>query len=584
MNDTNSKDNLQDGLQKSIDEQASESNSCSAEIDSTEGDSAGAYIDISWKLNNKTGELHAVVSKCDTNANWNVNTITQSLDEHGYAEYNIGEDSRKDLLKMVSEEETGSFLFAKRVDARVKITVSSDSMRAEISLNKAQGGEPLTMEKLVAYIEEQGIDLPLCDQQVMEHMIENQDASLVTLAEGTQPEHGEDSEFELLVKSVRELELEEDEDGVVDMRMLQEFTIVEPGESLMRRKPPTQGIAGVDIFGKAIPPNAGIEVPFSSKLEGAEVHVLDANLLVAAVQGHPEISDAGVSVVNLLTVDDVGVKTGNISFDGSLLVKGEVGAGMTIEVTGGVVVRGIVVRASITAGKSIEIAGGAMGEEKSTSSDVCEYSCVLEAGGSISAQFVTGVSIQTKSVLEVKEYISRSNVYARMGVHIGQNGGKGYLIGGHCHSDREVLANVIGTDANIITHVSVGYGGVLLNRYSHLKDESLVRIDQKKTLDEMLRRNIDEYKQSPEGISNARNLRVMVKALRGMNVDLEDIVEEIEEIRDVLAFAEDANVTVKRCTYPNSIVTINAQAIKMEQETKGVVYTRQEKRVVYHAV
>jgi len=62
-------------------------------------------------------------------------------------------------------------------------------------------------------------------------------------------------------------------------------------------------------------------------------------------------------------VENVDINSGNITFDGSLEVKGDVAEGMTIDVTGDVYIQGGVERAAVKAGHNIKVGGGIFGVE-----------------------------------------------------------------------------------------------------------------------------------------------------------------------------------------------------------------------------
>ena len=72
----------------------------------------------------------------------------------------------------------------------------------------------------------------------------------------------------------------------------------------------------------------------------------------------------GLRVNETLTLAKVDLSTGNINFDGSLHIKGDVADGVAVDVSGSVLVEGVVARATIVAGGDIVIKNGIIGGAK----------------------------------------------------------------------------------------------------------------------------------------------------------------------------------------------------------------------------
>ena len=66
----------------------------------------------------------------------------------------------------------------------------------------------------------------------------------------------------------------------------------------------------------------------------------DKLTLTALVDGHVSLADQKVSVSNVYQVKDVGVSTGNIDFEGSVIIAGNVSANFEVKAGGNVVVNG----------------------------------------------------------------------------------------------------------------------------------------------------------------------------------------------------------------------------------------------------
>ena len=95
------------------------------------------------------------------------------------------------------------------------------------------------------------------------------------------------------------------------------------------------------------------------------------------VDGHVSLVEGKVFVSDVYEVENVDLSTGNIDFEGSVQVKGNVSSNFVIRAGGNVIISGVVEGAYIEAGGNIIIARGMNGMTKG----------ILKAGGNIVAKF-----------------------------------------------------------------------------------------------------------------------------------------------------------------------------------------------------
>ena len=139
------------------------------------------------------------------------------------------------------------------------------------------------------------------------------------------PENGRDTGFDPLLTFTANRAPKVDDNGLIDYREHSGILVVHPGEPLMRRIPPTPGVAGHTVKGRELPPRPGVDTPFAAQINGAKTASHDPNLLEAASVGQPVLVNCGVNVEPLLRVAEVNMTTGNIHFDGTVQVDGEIG-------------------------------------------------------------------------------------------------------------------------------------------------------------------------------------------------------------------------------------------------------------------
>ncbi|HEY9857090.1 MAG TPA: FapA family protein, partial [Stenomitos sp.] len=155
---------------------------------------------------------------------------------------------------------------------------------------------------------------------------------------------------------------------------------------LARKTLPTQGHPGRAVNGESIPPVPGKDVHL---LAGRNVE-LSANKLeaYALVMGVPKLVKNRVAVLPVFQVNDVDFSVGNINFQGSVLIRGNVNPGFSVKATEDVSVEGNVENAVIESGGSIRIRGGVRSGAKLTAlKDIvvrfCDSNSTLSAGNDL---------------------------------------------------------------------------------------------------------------------------------------------------------------------------------------------------------
>jgi len=284
--------------------------------------------------------LYAELSSSEDQGGISLLSIMGKVEEAGYKNLTINPKAISELLANGQQGKECKVALKTLADATASVTITSDKCEAYLTLTAADGGKPLTIELLNRAIANAGVFESLLDQDVVNNCLQRPSVKDVCIAQARRPIQGKDSEFISLVEKDTLTLPTVDEHGVADLMNTHQFVIVDVGTPLLRRVPATEGEAGFDVTGGEMKPVPGNDAGFTPKLTGAEISPENPNVLVATIKGHPVVVKNGVNIDSTLHVDHVDVNTGNIKFEGSLEVKGEVVAGMTIQVTGDVVIQG----------------------------------------------------------------------------------------------------------------------------------------------------------------------------------------------------------------------------------------------------
>ena len=227
------------------------------------------------------------------------------------------------------------------------------------------------------------------------------------------------------------------DDGKVDFRDVNLIQSVVPGQLLVRKKPPTEGRPGVSVTGEPIPATPGKDTHILAA-KGVEIspNKLEA---YAAIHGIPALVKGRVAVQPVFQVEEVDFSVGNINFQGSVVITGNVNPGFTVKATEDIEVQGNVEQATLEAGGSIRVRGGVRSSaqlkaHKDIQTRFCDSNSTLEAVRDITVQGdAANCSITCKGKLVIGNR----------------------LIGGHSRAGSVIQAAVMGSMAGTSTRVEI---------------------------------------------------------------------------------------------------------------------------------
>lgn len=357
----------------------------------------------------------------------------------------------QEQLDRLSDDDNGGGGFdaaaAEDEYARIVIDVSRDKMRASVKFDTKSGSRLPTFEMVMKELEDRGIVYGVNEEAVAEGVKKH---ALFIAAEGDPPVNGEnayiDRKFNLGVKGRPVV----DEYDRVDYKDLNLFVLVKANDTLAIRIPQTKGTPGKNIFGDPVPAHNGRPIPMPN---GKNTLVIGEHQLVAAING--QIVDTGTKISvdpRLVLKGSVGVSTGDIDFDGSVLVNGDVKSGFSLKATGDIEIKGSVNGGEVE-GRNVAIGGGVTGANR----------CKVHATGDVRVAFAENAVIEAGRDIYIVDVAIHSTL--RAGKRIIVEGKHGQIMGGLAVSGEEVQAKIIGNESYVITRVSVGVDPNLQKEY-----------------------------------------------------------------------------------------------------------------------
>ena len=448
------------------------------------------------------------------------------------------------------------------------VSTSKDEMKATILfLPREEGGSLLDLNGVRNAIAKAGVVYGIDEDALQKATQDRRFRVEYVIAEGRPPVNGEDGslDFQFSQENIGSY-IEKDDNGKIDYRERFLFVPVVEGQLLLKRIPATEGIPGETVTGKPLKQRAGREVRMPRSLN--TYFSEDQLSMFAKSSGMVEYVNGVITVSNLFRVEkDVDMGVGNIDFDGSVEVKGNVISGMRIKATHGIVIGGVVEgRCEITAGGNIEVKRGIHGMDSGT----------VTAGGSVTAQFIERAVITAGGDV-TSDVIVHSTIEANGTIRV--LGKRGSLFGGVVRAGKDIIANTIGSDSYPRTMVEVGFGVSKRARYDALEAE-IGRIEEEHGKLVTVRSFLSRSNVDP---ARASMLPSVIDSIIRNEQLLEEYKTELEALKVELAVLTNGKVHVLTEAFPGVAIQIGNAVYRVEQSIPYATFKFSDGDVVFTA-
>lgn len=485
----------------------------------------------------------------------------------GYSinEYPVDSVNLSILLDSIRRGKSIDMRLGGPIDARVEVHISANQMLAGVIVYPAQGkGNNLNREMLNTALKQSKVVRGLLDESLDELtnpstqkiLRETTQPICMVIAYGESAYNGKDAWLETLLDEIADRRPVMDNAGHINFLELGDFPHVNADQALVRRHPPTEGKSGWTVTGKTVKSRNGKD--FSLKASNASVKLApsDNDLLLSAVAGMPVVLEKGAHVEQILKVEEVGLKTGHIRFDGSVHVKGNVNPGMKIEVSGDVKIGGIVEAAYIKAGGMIEVGGGIIGRKhneqdrknETNESKTKVDDAYIEAGSIVKARFIQEAKVIAGQEIIVQKQILHSHVKAGIKVHLP---GKGAIVGGITEAKQLIDVAISGAPANVVTRLQVGNTSEVKSKITTINNQLKQLGIQKQQLMEL----INKIKQQKKPITEEKKQQILT-ARDTLKAKEEQAYDELKQLEEQLKELQTARVQVRKTCHPGSQIDI----------------------------
>lgn len=456
-------------------------------------------------------------------------------------------------------------------DATCLAEISGDQMRALVTVFPARPmGQDLEVSDIVGALKNIGVIQYIKEADIKRALDEEILNKGFVAAESPAPENGKNAEIRYYVRTEKVINFKEDANGRVDYKDLDLIENVVVGQLLAEKIPATLGKMGYNLFGMALPAKDGLDL----ELKQGKGTILseDGNKLTAEINGQVLYAVGKLSVETIYRINgDVGVRTGNVTFLGSIIITGNVEDNFSVKAAGNIEIFGTVQKASIEADGDIIIRQGVTGREEAR---------IESTGGNIVSKFLQNATIVTEKDIIVQEGILHCNLLA--GGKITCKGKRGQIVGGSVQAGDSVSARIIGSQANPVTDIVVGVNPKILRQiqeYEEKKGENQAKLDQlTKTFRTLkARKESDPAAFTPDMESQLQKLDAATKKLQKRINEFQKEIETLTAYMDEKAAS--GRVFVEKNIFPGTTIRIRHAEVKIRHETSAKTFFEENEQI-----
>jgi uncharacterized protein (DUF342 family) len=423
-------------------------------------------------------------------------------------------------------EKLDSIAVADKQDAKLNIIVTEDKMTAYAEITNPYGGQHIKLSDIKERCDLLSIKFGLLPKAMLALLSTCHKASAgksfrVTIANGIPAQNGQDATFKKLVPTDNHRKPKPKllANGKVDMKDLGKTITVDAGTLLMRKTAATQGSPGKTVTAEIVEQKMGIDHEFAL---GKNVLVDPNNPmhLIAETHGIPIEDNDFIRVDDVLVLNHIGVKTGNIDYNGTVVITGDIKEGMHVKVSGDLTVMGVIESATVICGGDLTVKMPIIGHKKENEADFsCDINCKGNLEGTI-AQY-TRLTIGKNLIMTNQLIHCKTDCKGSVMVH-NEAFSKGSIVGGTTSANGSVTAVIIGAGAGNKTFIDLKGNFEKLaadkKRYTHqlqethdllnktkqaeLRADSLLDLEQRKQLKNKLAIEKQHYRDQSDDIQS----------------------------------------------------------------------------------
>lgn len=451
-----------------------------------------------------------------------------------------------------------------KISPNIMIEISGDGLEGYITITeKFQEGELDIIQSIDEIIEKvkEIIKYGLDEEKLKNLLTTKAQTYRECIAKGLKPIDGKDGYIKYNFDLEKKVKPKILEDGTVDYKELDVINNVVAGDVLAELIPPVEGKNGIKVTGDIIPYKKG-KLPILKY--GKNVKLLDnGKTLVAEKNGLVTLINDKVVVLDLLKVDNVDNRTGNIRFDGTVIVRENILSGFKVVADGDVQVNGVVEGGYIENTGDVVVKKGIQGYNRIT----------VRTKGNLSTKFIENSVIESGKNITA-ESIMHSQVSCKE--YLTVIGRKGLIVGGVCRAGKEIRAKTVGSIMSANTVLEVGVDPEIKDKIIQIGKQireceiNLIKTERTKDF-------LDKMKKSNKLDSKKELLYVrLLKTRNALKSKYNELKEMYANLEKEAKHASKGRIVVTNIVYPGVKIVIGNSSMIVRNEIKNSMFYEEE--------
>lgn len=439
------------------------------------------------------------------------------------------------------------------------IRVTKDKMQVVFCLERIS--DVITTEQILNDLTNMGIRTGI-NKEIIDTIVESKPLfTEYVIAEGIHPTKPFPGRVDYFFKTGKDIKPSMDKDGNVDFKNLSLISNVKEGELLAKLMPVEPGEPGVNVYGEPI---AAMQAKPLFIRGGKNTRFNEEKTELYAVKNGMVTLLDGVIVVNDVyqVPNNVGTSTGNINFEGNVIVTGNILTGFEVVANGDIEVFGAVEGASLKAGGNIILHSGISGMGRGT----------VEADGNLMTKYIEQSNVRVRGNVHASA-ILHSDV--RCGGSVVVEGKKSLISGGRIISGNYVETVTLGSHMGTLTEIEVGVNPVIAEEYEELKKripKAQNEIEQIEKVITLLNKRREIAGKLEEDKQEMYASAVKNKIMLGAHIQkLEKQFKKLEEEMNMSTIAE---IRINGVAHSGCRLTINNVNRNISDDVKAVKFIR----------
>ncbi len=448
----------------------------------------------------------------------------------------------------------------------LKVVLKEDGMKAYARFYApSNDGDVMSYDEIIRDLNLKKVTVGIKEDVIRQFVADRLYCTDILIAEGIPVREGRNGFVEYLFDTELDTKPTLNEDGSVDFFHLNAVCHCAKGQVLARLIKEDPGEAGSNVMGEKKSPR---EVKKETLSYGRNIVLSEDRLEISAeIDGHVQLIDGKVFVSGVLEIQNVDPSTGNLDYDGDIVIQGNVMTGFSVKTNGNIEVKGVVEGAILEAGGNITLSRGVNGMSRGK----------LTAKGNIISKFIENATVSAGGFVET-DCILHSKVSAFTRVTV--QGRRGFITGGTVRAGEVVEAKTLGSAMGVDTVIEVGTDPEQKERLALLQG----RVMETKKMIATTEPVLVAVGQKIANGERLSRMKVLSQNLLAQKEQLKNDTMEMNELS--VAFDKDTEAVVRVMgeAYPGTRIIISESSLVLHEMYHYCRFIREEGEVVMAAM